>query len=159
MEWIPGFENNYYATEQGEIFRKGKLKDNYLKGHKKNNIWVVKLTKNGKSKDYNYGRLIFETFKGQIPSGYLLYRRNNQISDNRLINLRLTTRSERGKSTGPRSKSKAVELLDEYGSVVDSWSSTRQAAKELFCSYQTISNICNGKVKTKCLNVRWEKAE
>lgn len=159
MDWIKGYESLYYATEQGQIIRKGKMRDSFVKGYKSGKIWVAKLTKNGKVKEHNYGRLIFETFKGPIPPGYVIYRRNNLIDDNRLLNIRLTTRVERGKSTGPRSKSKAVELLDECGNVVDSWSSTRQAAKELFCSYQTISNICNGKVKTKCLNVRWEKAE
>lgn len=121
-------------------------------------MWIVKLTKDGKSKDYNYGRLIFETFKGEIPPDYILYRRNNQVNDNRLINLRITTRAERGRSTAPRSRSKAVELLNDYGEVVDSWPSARRAAEDLFCSRQTVTDICNNKVKNKIVNIRWKKA-
>ena len=158
MNWIKGYEGLYYATEQGQIIRKGKMRDSLVKGYKGGKIWVAKLTKNGKAKEHNYGRLIFETFKGPIPPGYVIYRRNNLIDDNRLLNIRLTTKSERGKSTGPRSKSKPVELLDDCGNVVDSWSSARQAAEDLYCSRQTVTDICNLKVKKKLVNVRWEKA-
>ena len=39
----------------------------------------------------------------------------------------------------------------ENGKLVKSYTSSRKAAADLYCSYQTILDICNGKVKRKPL--------
>lgn len=154
-KWIPGFEGKYYATWQGEIFRifkNGKQRE--LKGYRKGNNYCVKLSPG----EYMFNRVIWETFKGPIPEGYLVVRKTSVLTENSMNNLRLRTKSQHGKKTGPMSGSRAVELVDDEGNAVDSWASARKAAKDLFVSYQTVMDICNQKVKRKPLiNVRWAK--
>lgn len=152
--WIPGFEGRYSATESGKIFHHYKsVTPRELKGYLKGNSYCVKL--NGK--EYNFNRIIWETFKGPIPEGYLVTRKLNILDQNYLANLQLKTKAEHGKKTGPKAKSKAVVLMDENGNVIDSWTSARKAAKDLFCSYQTVMDYCNKKVKKPMINVRWER--
>lgn len=162
-KWIPKYENKYFATWDGRIFKQlknGKTRE--LKGYVKGNTYQVKLARNGVYKEYSFNRVIWETFKGKIPDGYLVVRKISVLTENGMQNLTLRSPAQHGKRTGPKARSKAVELLSDDGTVIDSWSSARKAAKDLFVSYQTIMNICNKKIKKKpILNVRWvrEKAE
>lgn len=154
-KWIPGYEGKYFATWQGQIFRvfkNGKVRE--LKGCQHGNCWVVNLGLNS----FQFNRIIWETFKGPIPTGYLVVRKISVLSENGMHNLKLSTKAKHGKKTGPTSRSKSVELLNDGGDVIDSWSSARKAAKDLFVSYQTVMDICNKKVKRRpIINVRWEK--
>lgn len=159
QKWIPGYEGKYFADMQGSIFRlyqNGKIRR--LAGFQNGNVWVVKLTGQDKiTKEMQYARVIWETFKGPIPPGYLVVRKLSILNENGILNLRLRTKSQHGKRTGPTSRSKAVVLLDAEGLIIDSWSSARKAAKDLFVSYQTVMDVCNGKVKKPIINVRWSK--
>lgn len=154
-KWIPGYEGKYFATFQGGIFRKLKNgKNKQLKGYRKTNTYCVKLS----GKEFLFNRVIWETFKGPIPDGYLVVRRTPILEENSLHNLRLRTKEQHGVKTGPTSRSQAVVLLDDQNEVIDSWSSARKAAKDLFVSYQTVMDICNKKIKREpVVNVRWEK--
>ncbi|MBO0441522.1 hypothetical protein [Candidatus Enterococcus ikei] len=160
-KWIPGYENIYFATWDGHIYRQlknGKIKE--LKGYVKGNMYQVKLSINGVCKEYPFNRIMWETFKGEIPKGFLVVRKIAVLTENGMHNLTLRSKNQHGKRTGPRSRSQAVELLSETGVVIDSWSSARKAAKDLFVSYQTITAICNKKVKKKpIVKVRWARRE
>lgn len=159
QRWVPGYENKYFATFQGEIFRlykNGKIRQ--ITGYKAGNGYRVKLTIDDVSKEYRFNRIIWETFKGPIPDGYFVVRKTNIGTNNHIANLTLRTKSQHGKKTGPTSRSKEVVLLDDGNHIIDHWSSARKAAKDLFVSYQTVMNICNGKTKRKpIVNVRWSK--
>lgn len=158
-KWIAGFEGKYYCNKNGEIYRRYATKDRRLTGHNKSGIWVVKLTtKEGKRKDYNFGRLIYETLKGPIPYKHVIKKKNKYVHDNSLANLKIVSTSELGKITGAKANGKPVEQLDDEGKVINSWTSARRAAKDLFLSYQSVSDICNNKVKKKVVNVRWERS-
>jgi len=84
-------------------------------------------------------------------------RRNGILVDSHVDNLELSTYHKRSVVTGGTSRNKPVELLDDDGVVIDSWSSARKAAKDLFVSYQTVMDICNRKTRKKLVNVRWER--
>lgn len=157
--WVPGYDGKYYATVQGKIFRVYKNgKEKELKGYKNHNVWCVKLTDKCKNtKEKMFQKVIWETFKGPVPTGYLVIRKTSILTENGLHNLKLRTRSQHGKRTGPTSRSKAVVLLNDEGTIIDSWSSARKAAKDLFVSYQTVMDVCNGKVQKPVINVRWQK--
>lgn len=43
----------------------------------------------------------------------------------------------------------------KHGVLVRSWPSSRKAAKDLFCSYQTVLDTCHGKVKKPSFDVRF----
>lgn len=159
-KWIPGYEDRYFATYDGHIFRvyrNGKTRE--LKGYKKRNLRCVKLADgHGHYDEKLFNRVIWETFMGPIPEGYIVARKTSVLTENGMANLRLRTKSQQGRKTGPTSRSKEVVLLDDEGEIIDSWSSARKAAKDLFCSYQTVMDVCNGKVKKPIVNVRWAKA-
>lgn len=157
--WIKGFEGKYSVDKyEGLIYRHFKNSKRALTGGIVNKLHLVKLTDfDGNAKRYNYGKLVYETLYHPIPDGYVIGRKNGIRTDHRPVNMRLITLKESGRLTGGKSKSKPVELLDDTGEVVDSWSSARRAAKALFISYQTVANICNGVTKDKVYNLRWEK--
>lgn len=160
-KWIHGYKGRYFATWDGKIVRvyeSGKTRQ--LKGYKKGNLYCVKLTNHhGITKEYTFQRIIWETFKGPIPPGYLVTRKIAVLTENGMHNLRLRTKQQHGKKTGALARSKQVELLNEKGEIIDSWSSARKAAKELYFSYQTIMDYCNQKVKKPLVNVRWARGE
>lgn len=156
--WIPGYENKYFATESGRIFRHSKNgKHRELKGYQKRTNYVVKLTIDDKTKEHAFNRIIWQTFNGEIPKGYVVDRKIKNLRNNQLSNLECVSRAKSGERTGGMSKSKPVEMLDENGEVIDWWKSARKAAIDLHCSYQTIMDICNKKVKKPMFNIRWER--
>lgn len=156
--WIPGFEGKYFATWDGCIYHSCKNGKNIeLKGYHKGNLHCVKLSNGAGYTEMPFQRAVWMAFKGPIPDGYLVVRKTNILTMNGMNNLRLRSKSQHGKKTGPMSNSKEVELLDNQGEVVDSWPSARKAALDLYVSYQTVMDICNGKVKRPILNVRWAK--
>lgn len=156
--WIPGYEGKYFATWNGCIYHSCKNGKNIeLKGYHKGNLHCVKLSNGAGYTEMPFQRAVWMAFKGPIPDGYLVVRKTNILTMNGMNNLRLRSKSQHGKKTGPMSNSKEVELLDNQGEVVDSWPSARKAALDLYVSYQTVMDICNGKVKKQILNVRWAR--
>ena len=159
QRWIKNYEGLYSCNRLGQIFRHWKnKKQTELKGYiAKGNKHIVKLIKDNQVKEFIVSRIIYETWIAPIPEGHIVIRRNKNLRDSHVDNLKLTTYKIHNVQTGAKAKSKPVELLDDNGKVIDSWPSARKAAKELFVSYQTVIDICNKKVKTKTVNVRWEK--
>jgi len=77
----------------------------------------------------------------------------------RADNLELLEKSKHGILTGyQKSQSKEIQLLDEKGNVIKEYRSSRTAAKALYVSYQTILDICHGRIKKEAIvNVRFKK--
>lgn len=149
---IPGYHGIYQASTQGnirKIYKSGKMRK-MTPYHKKmtgSQRMVVKLTKDGKSKEEILIQLIARTFLGTAPPGMVPYHINEVQSDNFLSNIAYISRSDLGKKTGARARRKPVVKIDSSGQDVAYYSSARRAAKENFMSYQTIIDRCNGKVK------------
>jgi hypothetical protein len=83
-------DSNYSVDEMGTIYsRKGRV----LKGSTNSNgyrqIFTYRNCKNTGS--YLVHRMVWETFKGPVPDGYVVDHINMDTSDNRLENLRLLT--------------------------------------------------------------------
>lgn len=158
-KWIPEYEGKYYATYDGHIFHVFKNgKEREIKGYIKRNMYCVKLSDGQRYYELPFQRVIWMTFKGTIPEGYLVVRKTNIKTMNAMTNLRLRSKKHHGKKTGPMASSKEVVLLNDDNKVINSWSSARKAAKDLFVSYQTVMDICNKKIKKKpIVNVRWAR--
>lgn len=120
---------------------------------KKHSYPLIKININGQIKECNAIRIIYETFVGEVPNGYRVMRKFNKSLS--LHNLKLVTLSEMGRLTGPLSRSKEVVLLGEYGEFIRKWKSARKCAQDMFCSYQTVMDICNGKRKKPFANLEW----
>lgn len=156
QRWIPGYEEKYFATKSGRIFHvfpSGKMRE--LKGYEKGNVYAVKLG----LKEMNFNRVIWETFRGPIPPGFVVIRKLTIRTENGLHNLRLKSKSEHAKKTGALSQNQAVLQLDEKGNVIDSWTSARKAAEDLFISRQTVCDYCNRRVKRPLFQLKWERGK
>ena len=89
MEWrdIKGFEGIYQCNENGEVLnlRTGNL----VRACKGRGNYSVGLCANYKRKTFVLHRLIYETFVGEIPEGYIVCHVDCDISNNKLSNLKL----------------------------------------------------------------------
>lgn len=158
--WIPGHVLKYYADINGSIWRVWKKTEpTEVKGYINKDKYVVKLTKDGKTIERVKHQLIWLAFNKEIPDGYIVARINGVKKDIYLQNLVLRTKREHGRITGPRSRSKEVVQLDLNKKEINSWRSARRAAKDLFCSYQTVMDICNNKTKKCVFNLKWAESD
>ena len=103
MQKIPNFDF-YFITEEGRVFRGNKEMSPVNNG---TGYFQIKLRKNGKRIQKYVHRLVWETFKGSIPSGYEINHKDHDKSNNALSNLELVTHSENLK--------KAVQKHGHFG--------------------------------------------
>lgn len=150
---IPGFEGVYQADREGNIrrlYRNGKTRV-LTPYHKKKNgsqRLVVKLTVNSQSREVVVIQAVARTFLGPPPVGHIPVHRNGCQSDNYVNNIEYISRQQAGKMYGARSRRKAVVKIDNYGEIVEVYSSARMAAKANYLSHQTVTDRCNGKCKS-----------
>ena len=146
---------NYRRTGKEQILKAGKNKQGYL---------LVALSKNGNMKKYLIHRLVYETFKGQIPEGMQCNHLSEVKTENNLENLNLMTpkensnfgtRNERNaKANRNGKKSKVVIQYDLNGNVIREWSSTREVHRQTGYSQGNISACCRMERKT-AYGFRW----
>ena len=164
---IPEFEGKYQASNFGRIkslnyLRTGKEK--LLKQSLNHNGYLfVKLSKNGKIKNYYVHRLVWIAFNGEIPEGMQINHKSEVKTENNLENLELVTRKENcnwgtrnerlaiaiSKTlTNRKDLSKSVLQYDKQGNLINKWSSTNEVARQLGFSQGNISSCCRGERKT-----------
>lgn len=163
---IPGYKGKYQADMEGNIRRvfpsgKTRLMTPYHKKMSGSQRMVVKLTINGKPKEEIVIQIIARTFLGKPPNGCVPYHKNFCQEDNYIQNIAYISKSDLGKLTGAKAKRKPVAMIDSSGQVVEFYTSAREAARNNFCSYQTVIDRCNGKVKKPLGDVdfAWEDSE
>lgn len=146
---IPGYDGRYQADKEGNIRRvfpsgKTRMMSQYHKRMTGSQRLVVKLTKDGKSKEETVLNVIARTFLGPIPEGYVPYHKNGCQTENHLNNIAYITRRELGKLTGSASGRRSVVKIDPNGEIVDVYSSAREAARQNYLSRQAVTDRCNG---------------
>lgn len=146
---IPGYDGRYQADKEGNIRRvfpsgKTRMMSQYHKRMTGSQRLVVKLTKDGKSKEETVLNVIARTFLGPIPEGYVPYHKNGCQTENHLNNIAYISRRELGKLTGSASGRRSVVKIDPNGEIVDVYSSAREAAKQNYLSRQAVTDRCNG---------------
>lgn len=154
-EWKSILNSKYEISNYGRVRRFYKYNYRYLKTFRKGSIQIVKLTINGRCKDYNVAKLVVETFIKKLKDYECIYHKNGIIPDNRLSNIEIITRSEAGKRTGWQSRRKGIVMLDKDGIISKVFKGTRDAADKLFISRQTVSDYCNGKVEKPMYKLYW----
>lgn len=108
-----------------------------------------------KGKERTLARIVWETFKGEIPEGMCITHKNKMISDCSIYNLALISRSELGKATGGRARKRNVVDLNT-GRI---FKTVNEASRYLNCSNTTVADCCIKKYKDSCVNVAWWNAE
>lgn len=152
-EWkkIPGYEN-YSVSTFGRIKNDKTnllLKKSLVCGYHK-----IRLSKNGKVKDFIVHHLIYQVFNDleEIPKGYVIDHIDANKINNNLNNLRLITLSENVLSalytTKTNSTCKKVIQMDKKGNYIATFNSCSEAARQLNLDSSTISKVCRGVNKT-----------
>lgn len=152
---VPGYDGKYQATTEGVCrgrYRSGRiriLKPYYRKvrGGRKKRLVVKLIDNEGKGKEVPLIQLMAKTFLGPVPDGHIPYHKNGCEADNYIQNIAYISRVEAGKIFGPRARRKSVVKIDEFGEIVEVYSSAREAGRRNFMSYQTVMDRCNGKCK------------
>ena len=150
---IPGYDGKYQADTEGNIRRvypsgKTRLLRPYHKHMSGSQRMIVKLTRDGKSREEIVMQLIAKTFLGVPPPGHVAYHKNGCQYENHIQNISYISKRELGKLTRAKSRRQPVAKIDCNGEVVEVYSSAREAARKNYMSYQTIIDRCNRKCKS-----------
>lgn len=123
-----------------------------LTNYKHKTKWMVKI--NGR--EVNAARLYAKAFiKRNLDSNdcVLVYGKELKLDAIDVVD-RSKCASITGSLASSRYERKNIGLF-KHGVLVRSWPSSRTAAKDLFCSYQTVLDTCHGKVKNPSFDVRF----
>ena len=151
IEWwkdIPGFEGLYQASTKGRIRNartKKILKQSSCGASLK--YRKVGLCVNGVRKLCRVHKLVWITFKGEIPEGYEINHIDEDPGNNALYNLELITHKENvhygtgiERCTSTRCKSVYQYSLD--GTFIKEWVSTKSVEDECGFNRKNIANCC-----------------
>lgn len=110
---------------------------------------IITLTmSNGKRREFSTMRLMLYAFG--IECGDMVPVHINGVkTDHALRNIALMTRKELGEKYGKNARRRPVVKKDIYGKVVAYYPSVREAARENYMSYQTITDCIKRKNKKK----------
>ena len=102
---IPGYDGKYQADTEGNIRRvypsgKTRLLRPYHKHMSGSQRMIVKLTRDGKSREEIVMQLIAKTFLGVPPPGHVAYHKNGCQYENHIQNISYISKRELGKRTG-----------------------------------------------------------
>lgn len=147
-------DSSYYVSSEGKVIRK-------LKNGKITELKCT-LAREGKYKRYriyitdykikiSLARVVYETFRGEIPEGYVVAHRNGCSTMNDLANLYLVKVNACGRYRNLQSTTRKVINLNNGRIYIG----LKEASKQLKYSRDTISQICEGKPKKIKLNIAW----
>lgn len=153
--WKRYKNTDYWASTYGRIKRVYSRNERLLKPYRKTpkkGSWYLLAKVYGKAVKVSV--MVWESFNGPVPAGYAVVHRNHHQGDNELVNLQLLPFKKLGSYYGGRTKKRKL-VYDIDNNVF--YKGTREAAKALHISRQTVSDYCNGKVKKPVVNIRWAK--
>lgn len=173
-ELITWSNGTYYVSDLGRVKKQYKTFEKILTPYEKLNshkktlfvkIFIDNDTcKNSNERQYKQvmiHQLVAEYFLPKQPSeNHVLYHKNLVLTDNRAFNLAWITKSELGKKTGGKTKrTRGILKIDPATKeIIEFYKTSRKAAKENYCSYQTILDSCNRKTEKNCTGYlfKWE---
>ncbi len=138
----------YYASSKGYISRVDKTthRERIQTPYMHHNRLRVKVS----SKDYNLAALIAKTFMRDYKDKCCVGYKDGNITNCSIDNLFLYSYSDHGRKTGYLSRSHPV-IVHEFKKEPVRYRSVREAAKALYCSYQTLLDYLKGASKHSVL--------
>jgi hypothetical protein len=142
---LPGYDGRYYVRMDGTVWRRYKTKDCRIYGLRKRRGREMKLIHPVTGmKVTTMSWIMKQTYFRSIPDGFVLQHLNGLESDWHINNLEPVSRAELGRRTHRSYGARSVFKVDpDTGTVIEIYSSAREAGRENFCSYQTILDACN----------------
>lgn len=142
--------DNYYVSDEGRFkreYKNGKRK--YLSLYRKKRVPSILFVKIG-NKETNARRAVWEAFNGPIPEDHIVRNKYGYLTASDLFGLECVPKIEANRKAG---KVIARKIRDKRTGKI--YSGTREAAKALFISRQTVSDYCNGRTKRPLLRLEW----
>lgn len=141
----------FSVSEDGKVLRTNKKTYNEVivpPFYKKGKTAAVKV--NGKEQLIKH--LVAAAFLVGYESGMGIFHKDGCEKNCSADNLVLVSRSDLGRMTGAMMQRRTpVKLLNLATAEVCTYASIREAARSLFCSYQTVIDYINGRVKNSAL--------
>lgn len=154
--------NSHYGTDNKS---QRCYKERILKQFFKQRYWYVNLTHNGIKKDYRVHRLVYITYKGNIPKNMVINHIDGNTSNNNINNLRCVTQSKNCQNLNTIYKRfKPVLQIDIVtNKIIAEFPSCKDALISLGFNYKPamtghIGDVCNNKRKT-CYGYKWKWKE
>lgn len=139
-EWkkIP-FNENYAVNKDGEVANLKTCKK--LKGTERSGYLRVLI----KGKNYSIHRLVWETFNGEIPSGYYVDHIDGNRANNSISNLRIVTQSENMKNAMKNGHKGQTPVLqyDKEGNLIKEYKTIQEAAYAMGVTHPAIRSAIN----------------
>lgn len=140
--------DSYSVSSSGEVIRHTKTGNRKLRTFMHNGS--ARVSVNGKQ--WILARLVWETFKGEVPDGYIVQHINGCQTMNDIYNLRLA-KKERRMETVNRSKTHKIINMDT-GEI---YRNAEEASKSLHLHPQVIRSYCRGdRVKRPIYNLKYD---
>lgn len=154
--------NSHYGTDNKS---QRCYKERILKQFFKQRYWYVNLTHNGIKKEYRVHRLVYITYKGNIPKNMVIDHIDGNTSNNNINNLRCVTQSKNCQNLNTIYKRfKPVLQIDIVtNKIIAEFPSCKDALISLGFNYKPamtghIGDVCNNKRKT-CYGYKWKWKE
>lgn len=154
--------NSHYGTDNKS---QRCYKERILKQFFKQRYWYVNLTHNGIKKDYRVHRLVYITYKGNIPKNMVIDHIDGNTSNNNINNLKCVTQSKNCQNLNTIYKRfKPVLQIDIVtNKIIAEFPSCKDALISLGFNYKPamtghIGDVCNNKRKT-CYGYKWKWKE
>lgn len=154
---IVGYEGLYKISTLGEIVKICQS------GNKPMAIYTnpkhycrIRLTKNGKAKTFLVHRLVYMTFKGEIPTGMQVHHKDGDKNNNKCQNLMLLSNGAHHKETAKQnpymynksaiSRTREVLQYTLQGSLLKEYNSPAEAAQHTGVCKRNIQQVCAGAI-------------
>lgn len=148
---VKGSDESYKISNYGRFKRIIKDKEKFLLPYFRRGHMSVKIKFDCIYKEWRVDKLVAVHFLEDAGQpGEVLYHKNGIKTDDYANNLAWISREKLGKLTGAKANSKAVVLVDkETMEIIDEYKSSREAARKLPYSHQSILDYCHGKLENK----------
>lgn len=147
--WV-SLSDGFYVSDEGRfkrVYKNGNT--HYLSIYRKKRVPSILFVKLG-MKEVNVRRTVWEAFNGPIPANHIVRNKYGYLTASDLFGLECVPKIEANRKGG---KIIARKIRDKSTGKI--YSGTREAAKALFISRQTVCDYCNGKTKRPLLRLEW----
>lgn len=143
----------FYVSTAGYVYSIGKMsqKGRYCRYKNQMHNGIVRVGLHG-LKTSNLKKLVWWGQTGQyLGKDWNILPKDGNEENCAFENLRPVRKEEVSRVTGPMSRSRAVVVRRGGNAEIEWFRSAREAAKSLYCSYQTLLDYLNGKTRHSVL--------
>ena len=141
QNWRKTKYKNVWVSDNGEVWNsnKGRIVKSKVKGTSPQiNVENTSIT---------IAKLVYQTFKGDVPKGYIVVHKDHILENNFIGNLVLMKRSEYQKINNRVNTGRKVEIRNKDGEVVKRYPTIKEFCRKNYISKSTVTQALNGEIK------------